>query len=80
MNPNNFLNPKEAELVSEYIADKEAFVKEQPELAIKALELYNEYIKRLTKHYIETVRHYRMLEASVDLNITPFGIYFLLAK
>ena len=75
MSPANFLEPKEAELVAQYIAGKDALIEEKPDLAIKALELYHKYIDLMTKHYIYICKMNNALEELVDLNVKPFGIY-----
>ena len=78
MRPENFLNDKESKLVNEYLSDKCAFTKDNPELSVKAVELYNKYLNLLTKYYIQTVKRYNFLESNIDFNITPFGMYSLL--
>ena len=73
--PHEVLPKKEADLVAEYIRDKDAFIEKTPDLAIKALGLYNNYIQLITKRYIDICKMNNALEELVDLNIKPFGVY-----
>ena len=61
--------------MSEYIRDKDALIDKSPDLAIKALELYNQYLVLITNHYIKMCKFEQALEELVDLDIKPFGIF-----
>ena len=77
MRPDNFLEKDEAFIVNEYIKNIDSFIKSNPGLSTKALELYDKYIKLLTEYYINSVRRYEFLKNNVNLEHTPFGVYSL---
>ena len=66
---------KDVELVNEYIQDKDEFVKNNPDLAVKALELYNKYLELMTKYYIMQARAEMRIDKQFALRFSPFGIY-----
>ena len=76
MKVENILTDKDdVKLVNEYLKDKDEFTKNNPDLAIKALELYNRYIDLLTKYYIRSVRADSSIDKQFALRFSPWGIY-----
>ena len=75
LQPKDVLPEKEARLVSDYMVDKDKFVKENPEFAIKAAELYDRYINLITKRYIKIIKLEIELEKLAKSINHPLGIY-----